>query len=80
MQPAILLLGTETNTLKFAAGKGFRTNILQHTHLKLGEGCGGKVALERRMVHIPDLTKKKRNLTDPLYSPVKVSLPIMEYL
>ncbi len=56
---SVLLFGDETNTLKFAAGKGFRTNILQHTRLKLGEGCAGKVALERRMIHIPDLTKEK---------------------
>jgi len=56
---AVLLLGAETNVLKFAAGKGFRTNILQHTHLKLGEGFGGRVALERRIVHVPDITLKK---------------------
>jgi len=66
---AILLLGTETNTLKFAAGKGFHTNILQHTHLKLGEGCGGLAAMERRMVNISDLTKKKMDFgRSPLFS------------
>lgn len=66
---AILLLGNETNMLKFAAGKGFRTNILQHTHLKVGEGCGGVVAMERRMIHIPDLTKKKVDFDrSPLFS------------
>jgi HD-GYP domain-containing protein (c-di-GMP phosphodiesterase class II) len=66
---AILLLGNETNILKFAAGSGFRTNILQHTHLKLGEGCGGLVALERRMIHIPDLTKNRVEFDkSPLFS------------
>jgi hypothetical protein len=35
---AVLLLDSEMNLLKFGAGKGFHTNILQHTHLKSGEG------------------------------------------
>jgi len=56
---SILLVSDETNMLKFAAGKGFRTNILQHTRLKLGEGCAGQVALQRRMIKISDLTKEK---------------------
>jgi len=66
---AILLLGEESNLLKFAAGKGFHTNILQHTHLKLGEGCGGLAALERKMVHIPDLTENRMQFDkSPLFS------------
>lgn len=51
----ILLLNPKTNLLEFAAGKGFRSNILQYTRLKLGEGYAGRVALERRMISIPDL-------------------------
>jgi HD-GYP domain-containing protein (c-di-GMP phosphodiesterase class II) len=51
----ILLLNPKTNVLEFAAGKGFRSNILQYTRLKLGEGCAGRVALERKMINIPDL-------------------------
>jgi putative nucleotidyltransferase with HDIG domain len=51
----VLLLNPKTNLLEFAAGKGFRSNILQHTRLKLGEGCAGRVALERKLINIPDL-------------------------
>ena len=51
----VLLLNPKTNLLEFAAGKGFRSNILQYTRLKLGEGCAGRVALERKMISIPDL-------------------------
>lgn len=51
----ILLLNPKTNILEFAAGKGFHSNILQYTRLKLGEGCAGRVALERKMINIPDL-------------------------
>ena len=51
----VLLLNPKTNLLEFAAGKGFRSNILQYTRLKLGEGYAGRVALERRMISIADL-------------------------
>ncbi|HSG45523.1 MAG TPA: HD domain-containing phosphohydrolase [Anaerolineales bacterium] len=54
---AVLLLDSEMNILKFGAGKGFRTNILQHTHLKPGQGYAGRAVLERRMINIPDLTQ-----------------------
>jgi putative nucleotidyltransferase with HDIG domain len=53
----ILLLNPKTNLLEFASGKGFHSNILQYTRLKLGEGCAGRVAVERKMLHIPDLRK-----------------------
>jgi HD-GYP domain-containing protein (c-di-GMP phosphodiesterase class II) len=55
----VLLMNSKTNLLEFAAGKGFHSNILQYTRLKLGEGCAGRVALEREMIHIPDLTKDR---------------------
>ena len=55
----VLLLNSKTNLLEFSAGKGFRSNILQYTRLKLGEGCAGRVALERKMMSIPDLRKNR---------------------
>ena len=55
----ILLLNSKTNLLEFAAGKGFHSNILQYTRLKLGEGCAGRVALEREMISISDLRKDR---------------------
>ena len=56
---AVLLLNPKLNELSFVSGKGFHTNILQHTHLKTGQGYAGKVALERRIISISDLTKNK---------------------
>jgi HD-GYP domain-containing protein (c-di-GMP phosphodiesterase class II) len=65
----VLLLNAKTNLLEFAAGKGFHSNILQYTRLKLGEGCAGRVALEREMIHIPDLTKDKMEFgRSPLFA------------
>jgi HD-GYP domain-containing protein (c-di-GMP phosphodiesterase class II) len=55
----ILLLDPKLNELTFASGKGFHTNIFQHTCLKLGEGYAGRVALERKGIGISDLTSNK---------------------
>lgn len=56
---SILLLNAKTNVLEFSVGKGFHSNSLQHTRLKLGQGCAGRVALERKMLNVPDLTKNE---------------------
>lgn len=53
---SILLLNPETNLLTFSSGTGFQTNLVQHTRLKLGEGFAGKVAMERKIINIPDLS------------------------
>jgi len=55
----VLLLNSKTNLLEYAAGKGFHSNILQYTRLKLGEGSAGRVALDRKMLNIPDLRKDR---------------------
>lgn len=52
----ILLLDPDLNILQFGSGKGFHTNILQHTRLKPGQGYAGRAVLERRLISVPDLT------------------------
>jgi PAS domain S-box-containing protein len=54
---SVLLLDPRTQILQFTAGRGFHTQALHHTKLRLGEGVAGRAALERRMINIPDLTK-----------------------
>jgi PAS domain S-box-containing protein/putative nucleotidyltransferase with HDIG domain len=54
---SVLLLDPRTQILQFTAGRGFHTQALNHTKLRLGEGVAGRAALERRMINIPDLTK-----------------------
>lgn len=56
---AVLLHNSKTNTLEFTAGKGFRSHSLQYTHLRLGEGCAGRVALERKMLNVPNLKENR---------------------
>lgn len=52
---SILLLNNKTNMLEFTAGRGFRSNSLQHTRLRMGDGCAGRVAMDRKMIHVSDL-------------------------
>lgn len=64
----VLLLNSKTNMLEFAAGKGFHSNILQYTRLKVGEGGAGRVALGREMIHVPDLRKDRMDFNrSPLF-------------
>ncbi len=51
----VLLLNPHTQTLEFAAGRGFRSAALQRTRLRLGTGYAGRAALERRRVTITNL-------------------------
>jgi PAS domain S-box-containing protein/putative nucleotidyltransferase with HDIG domain len=73
---AILLLDPHTLTLDFAAGRGFRTQALQHTHLRLGQGYAGQAALERRILFVSDLRQHK---TDFLRSPHFASEGFVSY-
>jgi PAS domain S-box-containing protein/putative nucleotidyltransferase with HDIG domain len=54
---SVLLLDPRTQNLQFMAGRGFHTQALQHTRLRLGEGVAGRAALERRMISISSITK-----------------------
>jgi len=62
----LLLLNENTQIFDFAAGKGFHTPAIQHTHLLFGQGYAGIAALERRIYIIPDLRNRQ---TDFLRSP-----------
>jgi PAS domain S-box-containing protein len=47
---AILLADPEAHTLRFAAGRGFRTEQIKKAYLRLGESLAGRAALERRII------------------------------
>ena len=66
---SVLLLNPKTNVLEFVSGRGFLSNSLRYTHLKLGEGCAGRVALERRLINIPDLEANRMDFgRSPLFA------------
>jgi PAS domain S-box-containing protein len=52
----VLLFNTFTNMLEFSAERGFRTNIINQTRIRLGEGLAGKTALDRRPLIYPNLS------------------------
>lgn len=58
----ILLLNPDTLRLEHAASRGFRTKVLLHSHLRLGEGYAGRAALEGRTIHIENLQKDAGDL------------------
>ncbi|MDD5468655.1 MAG: GAF domain-containing protein [Anaerolineales bacterium] len=62
----VLLFNSLDQTLDFVAGRGFHTDALQHTRLRMGEGHAGQAAQERRILNIPNLRDRK---TDFLRSP-----------
>jgi PAS domain S-box-containing protein len=62
----ILLNDPREQILKYELGKGLRTNALQFTRLRLGEGYAGQVALGRQTIYIPNLQTRT---TDFLRSP-----------
>lgn len=51
----VLLLDPYTNTLSYAAGRGFRSTAIERSKLRMGEGYASRVVLEQRTLHIPDL-------------------------
>jgi PAS domain S-box-containing protein len=58
----VLKLNLELNMLEFAAGIGFRTNVVKTARVRLDESYAGRAVLERRIVQIPDLANEPDNL------------------
>jgi putative nucleotidyltransferase with HDIG domain len=59
---SMLLLNPHNQRLEFAAGVGFRTSAMQHTHLNIGEGLAGQAVQKRKIVHVPNLKNRKTGL------------------
>jgi putative nucleotidyltransferase with HDIG domain len=52
----VLLINPHSQTLEYAAARGFKTNVSVRSRMRLGEGYAGRAALERRTLSIPDIT------------------------
>jgi HD-GYP domain-containing protein (c-di-GMP phosphodiesterase class II) len=59
----VLLLNSKTTLLEFVAGKGFHSDALHHTHLRLGEGYAGQAAHERRLIFVQNLDQDVGSLS-----------------
>lgn len=62
----ILLLDEKSRMLRYAAGRGFRSDALRYTLLPIGEGYAGRAILERKRVYVPDLREVENDLTRAL--------------
>jgi len=58
----ILVFDQADSSLKYTCGRGFRSQALKFTNLRVGEGYAGRAALERRTIHVPDLQKDPSGL------------------
>ena len=57
----ILLYSPHQHALEYAAGRGFRTDIILKTRVRVGEGMAGMAALERKLVGMPQLDPGDEN-------------------
>lgn len=57
----ILLFDSKSQTLRYVAERGFHTRNIEQVHQAIGQGYAGRAALERSIVHIPDLAQEKDN-------------------
>jgi PAS domain S-box-containing protein len=63
----VLVLNSQTLTLDYIAGRGFHTDALQHTHLRIGEGYAGRAARERQIIKVEDLPSHQTDFLRSLF-------------
>jgi PAS domain S-box-containing protein len=63
---AVLLPIPYLQMLEYTAVRGFRSHAITRTHIRLDECFAGAAALERRLIHIPDLNASGEGLRAPL--------------
>ena len=59
---AVLLLNPRSQMLEYTASRGFHTRIIEHYHLRMGEGVSGQAAMERHLVQALNLGEMEDNL------------------
>jgi PAS domain S-box-containing protein len=57
----VLLFNPVSQMLEPVAASGFRTRFHEQTFQRLGEGYAGRAALDRQILHIPNLAKRNDN-------------------
>ena len=58
---AVLLLDSQ-EMLNYAAGVGYRTDLVETAHVRLGQGQAGRAAGERRLIQILNLKEEPQDL------------------
>jgi len=57
----ILLLNPTTHLLEYSDGIGFYRKAIERSSVRIGEGCAGKAALERKIVNIHSLYESRES-------------------
>ncbi len=78
----VLVFNPITQTFQFSAGQGFRTQALQYTNIRLGDGYAGRAARERRKVVVEDLAGHLAGFQRSVYFPHEgfasyIGIPLM---
>ncbi|MGD8352175.1 MAG: PAS domain-containing protein, partial [Nitrospirota bacterium] len=60
---SVLLLNTGTRTLQHRTDRGFRTAGIKKSSVRVGEGCAGRAAYERKSISVPDLKEPEPEYT-----------------
>jgi signal transduction histidine kinase/CheY-like chemotaxis protein len=63
---AILLFNSQMQAIEYTASRGFRSDALRHTRLKLGEGYASQAVLNRKTIHISALMETGSKLAKAL--------------
>lgn len=58
---SVLLFDPQSQMLRYGAGRGFRTKLIETAHFSLGTDFAGRVAGERRMIRVLDLQETSHN-------------------
>lgn len=62
---SVLLLEEDSQQLVYAAGQGFLTNAIREVRLQVGRGFSGKVALQRKLLRVDDLSSNQDGMIVP---------------
>jgi PAS domain S-box-containing protein/putative nucleotidyltransferase with HDIG domain len=62
---SVMLLNSSNLTLEYFCGQGFQNKAIERSRLRLGESHAGKAALERVIVHIPNLQRSNHVRVTP---------------
>jgi HD-GYP domain-containing protein (c-di-GMP phosphodiesterase class II) len=62
---SLLVKKPNLHVFEYAAGKGFRTDAVRHSHVGTGKGYAGNAAHTRKLLAIPDVAAEKNDLLKP---------------
>jgi PAS domain S-box-containing protein/putative nucleotidyltransferase with HDIG domain len=57
----VLIFNPTSQMLEYAAGRGFRSNGVEKSQVRMGESYAGRAAIERELVYIPNLKDQPEN-------------------